>query len=113
MRQALPLVEHVLLEYAVVLARDRDRADVVEAPNVVGVRELDDVLRAVDVRALGGLLIGLDVVNGGEVEQVVDRLVEAPDPEPRPRQVARDGLDAPSRCRSASNLPRDPSRTST
>ena len=77
-----------------VLARDRDRADVVEAPDVVSVRELDDVLRAVDVRALGGLLVGLDVVDGGEVEEVVDRLLEAPDPERRPRQVARDRLDA-------------------
>ena len=42
--QALPLVEHVLLEHAGVVARHGDRADVVEAADVVGVGELDHVL---------------------------------------------------------------------
>ena len=91
--QGLPLVEHVLLEHALVVARHRDGARVVEAPDVVRVRELDHVLRALDVRALGGLLVGLHVVHGREVEEVVDLLVDALDAEPRLRQVAGDRDD--------------------
>jgi hypothetical protein len=86
-RQALPLVEHVLLEHAAVLAGDSDRADVVEAAHSVGVCELDHVLRALDVGALGGLFVSLHVVDRGEVEQVVDAFVEALDSEPGLRQV--------------------------
>ena len=51
-RQLLALVEHVLLEHALVVAGHRDRAGVVEAPDLVRVRELDHVLRALHVRAL-------------------------------------------------------------
>ena len=86
--QLLPLVEHVLLEHALVVAGDRDRARVVEAADLVRVRELDHVLRAVHVRPLGRLLVGLHVVHGREVEEVVDLLVEALDAESRLGEVA-------------------------
>jgi hypothetical protein len=86
--QLLPLVEHVLLEDALVVPRHRDRAGVVEAAQVVRVGELDDVLRPLDVRLLGRLLVRLDVVDGGQVEEMVELLVEAFDPESRLRQVA-------------------------
>ena len=116
-REALPLVEHVLLEDALVLAGDGDRAGVVEAADLDRVGELDHVLRALDVRPLHGLLVGGHVVDGGEVEEVVDRLGEPLDAEPRLGQVAGHGDDAPSsapsRWTSASILPREPSRTST
>ena len=93
--QLLALVEHVLLEHALVVAGHRDRAGVVEAPDLVRVRELDHVLRALDVRALRGLLVGLDVVDGRQVEEVVDRLVEALDAEPGLREVARHRHEPP------------------
>ena len=76
-RQLLLLVEHVLLEHALVGAGDRDRAGVMEPPDVVRVREVDDVAGALDIGALGGLLLGGDVVDRGEVEEVVDLLVRA------------------------------------
>ena len=60
----------------------------VEAPDVVRVRELDDVLGALDVRPLRALLVGLDVVHRGQVEEMVDLLVEALDSETRLREVA-------------------------
>ena len=66
------------------------------------VGELDHVLGALDVRLLHGLLVGRHVVDRGEVEEVVDRLVEALDAEPRLGQVAGHRHDpallAPSRC---------------
>jgi hypothetical protein len=52
-------------------AGHRDRAHVVEAPDPVGVRERDHVPGPLDVRPLGGVLVGLDVVDRGEVEEVV------------------------------------------
>jgi hypothetical protein len=91
--QLLPLVEHVLLEDAFVVPRHRDRAGVVEAAHVVRVRELDDVLRALDVRLLRGLLVGLHVIDGGQMEEVVDLLVEPVDPEALLREVAGHGDD--------------------
>jgi hypothetical protein len=87
-RQLLLLLEHVLLKDAAVPADDRDRADVVEAPHPPRVRELDHVVGALDVGGEHRLAGGLDVVDGGEVEEVVDRLVELLDAEPRLRQVA-------------------------
>ncbi len=96
--QPLPLVEHVLLEHAAVLAGDGDRADVVKAPDLVPVRELDHVLRALDVRPLRGFLVGLDVVDRGEMEEMVDRLVERRDPEPGLREIARDRTDPALGC---------------
>ena len=93
--QLLPLVEHVLLEDALVVAGHRNRADVVEAPDVVRVRELDDVLRPLDVRALRGLLVGFDVVHGRKVEEMVDRLVEVLHAEAGLREVTRHRHDLP------------------
>ena len=85
--QALPLVEHVLLEDAAVVAGHGDRARVVEAAHLVLVGELDHVTGAVHVGPLRGLLVGLHVVHGGEMEEVVDRLVEALDAQAGLRQV--------------------------
>ena len=64
-----------------------------EAPDVVGVGELDDVARALDVGLLRGLLVGLHVVDRGEVEEVVDLLGEVVDPEALLEQVAVHGHD--------------------
>ncbi len=91
--QRLPLVEHVLLEDALVVARHRDRAGVVEPADLVRARELDDVLRALHVGALGRLLVGLDVVHGRQVEEVVDLLVEALDAQARLGEVPGHGHD--------------------
>ena len=74
--QLLVLVEHVLLEHALVGAGHGDRADVVEAAHVVRVGEVDDVPGALDVGLLRGVLVGLHVVDGRQVEQVVDLLGE-------------------------------------
>ena len=65
-----------------------------EAADVVRVGELDHVPRAVHVGAHRGLLVCLDVVDGREVEEVVDALVEAVDTESRLREVARHGHEA-------------------
>ena len=88
MRQPLPLVEHVLAEEALELAGHRDRAGVVEAPHLDRVGELDHVARAIDVGAPQRILVGLHVVDRGEVEEVVDLLVEALDAEPFLGEVA-------------------------
>jgi hypothetical protein len=61
---------------------------VVEAAHLVRVRELDHVPGAVHVRPLRGLLLGLHVVHRGEVEEVVDRLVEPLDPQAGLGEVA-------------------------
>jgi hypothetical protein len=87
--QLLVLVEHLLLPRALVGAGHGDRRDVVEAAHVVRVRELDDVPRAVHVRAPHRLVVRGHVVHGGEMEEVVDLLVEALDPQPGLREVAR------------------------
>jgi hypothetical protein len=84
-REALALVEHVLLEDALVLPGDGNRAGVVEAPDVDRVGELDDVLGPLVVGLLHGVLVGGHVVDGREVEEVVHRLLEALDAEPRLR----------------------------
>ena len=91
--QLLVLVEHVLLEHALVGAGHGDRADVVEAADVVGVGELDHVAGALDVGLLGRVLVGLHVVDGGQVEQVVDLLREVLDAQLVLEQVAGDGDD--------------------
>ena len=116
MGQLLALVEHVLLEDALVVAGHRDRADVVEAADVVRVRELDHVLRAVDVRALRCVLVGLDVVHRGEVEEVID-LAASKFSTPSPgfeRSPSRHdaSLRGAEPLGSASSFPREPSRTS-
>ena len=65
-----------------------------EAAHLVGVGELDHVPGAVDVRPLGGLFVGLHVIDRGKVEQMVDRLVEAVDAQPLFRQVTAHRHDA-------------------
>ena len=62
--------------------------DVVEAPDVVRVRELDDVTRSLDVGLLHRLVVGGHVVDGGEVEEVIDLLENPSTPKRRLRQVA-------------------------
>jgi hypothetical protein len=94
-RQLLALLEHVLLEDAPVPTGDRDRADVVEAPHPPRVRELDHVVGALHVCREHRLAGDLDVVDGREVEEVVDRVLEALDAEPRLRHVAVHRGDAP------------------
>ncbi len=66
----------------------------VEAADLVRVCELDDVAGPLDVRAARALLVGLHVVDGGEVEEVVDALVEALDAEAVLGQVADHRHDA-------------------
>ena len=92
--QLLPLVEHVLAEEALVVAGHGDRARVVEAADLVRVGEVDrrGACRR-RWRAAARLLVGLHVVDRGEVEEVVDRLVEAL----RPRARASTGRPAPAR----------------
>ena len=97
-RELLALVEHVLAEQALVAAGDGDRGRVVEAADVDRVRELDDVARALDVRAHHRVLVGGHVVHRGEVEEVVDLLVEGVDAELLLRQVARHGDEAVARA---------------
>jgi hypothetical protein len=91
--ERLALVEHVLVERALVEARDGDRGDVVEVPDLHRVGEVDRVLRAADVQQRVGRLVRGHVVDRGEVEEVVDPLGDRLDAEPGLRQVAHDGLD--------------------
>src|SRR3546814_20097594 len=58
-RELLVLLEHVLAEDALECAGHGDRAGVVEPADLDRVGELQDVLRAVEVRAPEGILIGL------------------------------------------------------
>ena len=94
-RQLLVLVEHVLLEHALVGARHGDRADVVEAANFVRVGEVDHVPGALHVGFLGGVLVGFHVVDGRQVEQVVDLLREVLGSQLVLEQVAGHGDDPP------------------
>ncbi len=77
-REALPLVEHALLEDALVAPGDGDRAGVVEAADLERVGELDHVPGALGVRLLHGVLVGGHVVDRGEVEEVVDAARRSP-----------------------------------
>jgi hypothetical protein len=71
---------------------------VVEAPHAEVVGEVDDVLRAVDVDGRVVLLGRRDVVDGAQVEQVVDALEALPgllgEPQPRLREIPEHRLDA-------------------
>ena len=84
-RELLALVEHVLAEESFELPGDGDRAGVVEAPDVGRVRELDHVASAFDVR--------VHVVDRGEMEEVIDLLVEAVDAEALLGKVSGDGYE--------------------
>jgi hypothetical protein len=76
MVELLGLVEHVLAEHAFVEAGRRDRAHVMERARADRRREIDRVTRALDVRGL--LLFGrsLQVVDGREMEEMVDLALE-------------------------------------
>ena len=76
MVEVLGLVEHVLAEHALVQAGGRDRADVVQMAGVDRLRELDGVARAFDVDGDLRLLVGGQVVDRGEVVEVVDLPLE-------------------------------------
>ena len=71
-RQALADVEHRLVEDAVVVARGRDRGDLVEDPGVEGAGQVQRGPRPADVELLVELVGGGHVVERREVEEVVD-----------------------------------------
>ena len=94
--QLLALVEHVLVERALVVeAGDRDRGHVVERADLERVGEVDRVLGAADVEQRVARLVRAHVVDRGEVEEVVDLALElvGVDAEPRLAEVADDRLD--------------------
>ena len=96
--EGLALVEHRLVERPVVLPGDRDRADLVEAAHPQRLGELERVSGAPDVHRLVGLVVGRQVVDRGEVEEVVDAAAVLVDPglvdaEPVGSEVADDGHD--------------------
>ena len=70
--QALAGVEHVLGEHAVVIAGHRHRGDVVQAARVDVRGQLDDLPGALDVGQDAHLVVRGDVVEGGEVHDVID-----------------------------------------
>ena len=70
--QALGLVEHVLAEHARVQAGGGDRTGVVEAAGLDRRGQLDRVAGAVDVGDLLRLGVGGQVVDRGEVEEMLD-----------------------------------------
>ena len=76
MLEALGLLEHVLAEHAFVEARGGDRADVMQVAGIDRLGELDDRAGAVDVGGDLRLGVGREVVDGGEVVDVVDVALE-------------------------------------
>jgi hypothetical protein len=71
---------------------------VVQVPGLQRVREVDGVLGALDVELPVALVVGRHVVDGGEVEEVLDVALQAldvvvGDPEPGLGEVADDRLD--------------------
>ncbi len=97
-RQLLALVEHLLLEGALVLAGHRDRGDVMQMADVERARELDRMRRAADVHRRVALGRRGHVVDGGEVEEVGDLATQLGhllllDPQQRTAQVADHRLD--------------------
>ncbi len=103
------LVEHVLAERPFVESGRGDRAHVMEAAGGDGLGEAHRVARPLDVRDLLRLRACRDVVDRGEVEEVVDLPLElfrlrGGDPEPGLLEVAVDGdhllvVGAPARAR--------------
>ena len=93
--QLLALVEHVLVERALVVeAGDGDRGHVVERADLELVGEVDRVLGAADVeQRVAGLVRG-HVVDRGEVEEVVDLRELLVDAQVLLAEVADDRLDA-------------------
>ena len=76
MVEALGLVEHVLAKDAFVEAGRGDRADVVQVTGIDRPGELDDRARALDVDGDLRFGIGREVVDGGEVIDVIDLALE-------------------------------------
>ena len=70
--EALGLVEHVLAKHAFVEPGGGDRADVMQVAGVDRLGELDHRARALDVGRDLRLGVGREVVDGGEVIDVVD-----------------------------------------
>ena len=70
--QVLALVEHRLVEGAVVVTGRGHRGHLVEAAHLQRVGELEGVPGAADVQLLVGRVVGGHVVDRGEVEEVVD-----------------------------------------
>jgi hypothetical protein len=70
--ETLGLVEHVLAEHAFVHARGGDRRHVLEHACLDGIGERHRVPRAVDVGDDLAVGVRLQVVDGGEVEEVLD-----------------------------------------
>ncbi len=94
------LVEHVLAPRPLVEAGGSDRADHVEAARLEALGELHRVARALDVGDPLRLGVGLQVVDRGEVEEVVDLADErlgglVGDPEAPLREIADHGNDPP------------------
>mmetsp|Transcript_13045 Transcript_13045/g.52044 ORF Transcript_13045/g.52044 Transcript_13045/m.52044 type:complete len:688 (-) Transcript_13045:2028-4091(-) len=75
--EVLGLVEHVLAEHAFVEARRGDRTHVMHMAGLDGLRKLDHAARALDVDGHLRLFIGREVVDRGEVVEVVDLALEA------------------------------------
>ena len=99
MLDVLGLVEHVLGEDALVEPGGGDRADHVEVPGVDGPSQAQGVPRALDVGRVLAVGVGGQVVDRGQVEEVLDGAVEAldlvaRDSEALARQIAHDGHDA-------------------
>ncbi len=101
------LVEHVLAEHAFVQPGCRDRRDVVQAFRTDRRGEGDDPSRALDVHLALDLLVGGEVVDGGEMKDVTDPSLQRAaclvgDAERLVRHVAFDGhraraVDSPER----------------
>ena len=72
MIEVLGLVEHVLAEHALVHAGRGDRGDVLEHAGLDLVGERDRVLRAVDVGDDLAFCVRLQVVDRGQMEEMLD-----------------------------------------
>ncbi len=97
--QLLALVEHVLGEQALVLAGDGDRGDVMQVLGVDRASQFDGVRRAADVDRRVQLGRRRHVIDGGEVEEVLDLAAQLGhllllDAEQRATQVADHRLHA-------------------
>ena len=71
------LVEHVLAEHALVEPGDGDRADVVEVPGPDRLGQLQRVPGPLDVGQVLAVGVGGEVVDGRDVEEVLDLAAEA------------------------------------
>ena len=98
MVEVLGLLEHVLAEHAVVEPGGGDRAHVVEAAGADGRGECDGVARALDVRALLLLRARREIVDRGQMEDVLHASLELAEvrgrhPEVWLREIADDADD--------------------